>query len=164
MNHKEKDLFLLIGRHGVLIGSRAWGETHDKSDWDYALSEELTERFLGYLNDMGISWDENEGSSQNKVSTMFNERNIKFILAGEIVNILTYKEEHLCKIRDMNSYIESLKHLPIGRDLAKHRDIRIHVVQGYLKYAFGAYEKAQPIPEVRDDIENLGVFTEEGAY
>lgn len=135
-NEHELLIFREIGRIGILIGSRRWGLANKESDWDYVLSVDEAENIFNRLKYYNIPIRELEGSSKNKNQTMYNEGNYKFELAGEIVNIISYKERDLHKIKNLNNYMDALKILPVGEDIALNRNTRIHFVEAFLKYTF----------------------------
>lgn len=142
IDHKEakiNEIKNYLFRNGILIGSRKWGGSHKDSDYDLVFSNErwhkLSQRLDLYHDYLFIDYF--PGSSAGATNRMFNTENVKIRFpGGDVYNILTYNEEDIQKIHDLNEAMESLCGTEILKRSIDDKSVRIELVETFLNILF----------------------------
>jgi len=149
-------LFNYLIKNGIAIGSRAWGGFTKESDFDLVFSVEKYDSILAeiFKNKIDIRIDPVGGSSgHHEDNTMFNIFNDKlYFHDGLVINVLTYKEEDIPKIVELNKIIYGFRDTTIYEKMAKNKTMRINIVEALLNALFQPEEREIETPtDFHDD-------------
>ena len=138
----QQELFNDIQTRSIAVGSRVYNAHSPKSDYDFAMTEELYEElFLPEIKNLGIDLLNVKQYGGQSAHTLFNKRNIKFWLGRKLINILTYSLEDIEKIHKVQIFLLSVYETPIGRALLNNKHSRVDLFQLALKEQFGKLPK-----------------------
>jgi len=156
-----EELFDKIVESGILIGSRRWGGSKESSDYDVVISTPKTKKLLEYFEKVGIEYNNlgrTSSASHSDKNTMHNDINIKVLIAGKLINIISYKEKDIIKIKKLNEAIDSLKGTYIHESMSNNKSIRIKIIEDFLDILFQENSEVpsnkKNIPEINlDDLD-----------
>ena len=134
-----EELFNKIVESGILIGSRRWGGSKESSDYDVVISTPKTEKLLEYFEKVGIEYNDlgkTSSASRSGVITMYNDNNIKVLIAGKLINIISYKEKDIDKIKKLNEAVDSLSGTYIHETMSAYKSVRIKIIEDFLDILF----------------------------
>lgn len=110
----------------------------EDSDYDIVIADEKIDKLLKYFDINNIEYRDLGKTSSGNIDkhTMFNERNIKTLIDDKVLNIITYKEKDLDKIKKLNILIYTMKDSFVTNNMIKDKGIRIDVIELFLKILF----------------------------
>ena len=145
----------------VTIGSQVYGGATVNSDYDFIMNIGQYNTLIGYLERVGISFSETNGSSQNEDPVMFNIGNLKFILdtteGRKLINVLAYPVDDIPKLVEVNKAMLKIIESPLlANNIAKSKKYRVDIFMTLLITAFDAWDQNENTWEtIPDDLENI---------
>ncbi|NCQ51321.1 hypothetical protein GW796_05405 [archaeon] len=150
----KKEIFKWTLNNGILIGSRAWGGSTTFSDYDVVFSEEKFRNIIlpNFIKN-NIVFSDKGGISDSKCEhIMYNISNFKFFFQeNKIINIITYKEDKIPFIKEINSIMLYMAKCPNFSIKLESKQARIRHFELLLHTAFKGTTTGNNIVSPEDD-------------
>ena len=150
----EQELFNRIDSKFVKFGSRGFDCEYDEdSDYDYIMSEESALKLMKYLDKTNIKYidkgnilkESSGGYDYIPNNKLYNTHNLKMLINGKMVNIISYPEEEISIVYEI---IDSIRTMLATNnnvsDLFKsNKEARIMIINGFFNAVFRNFKNEE---------------------